>query len=534
MAVLQSLAEYRSSAVGLIRFYRDLRIRGRRSLDPADAVKLAREGMATRELRLCAALRDAIFGNPKSPYRALFQIAGYNLDDACGVVEREGVEAALGRFRRDGVYVTYAELKGFHPIRRGSQSISAAPSQFDNRLVRGHIPATTAGSRGHPTRIMMDVQHVDQVAVHWSIWLSQRQRLQFPVAFVTPEYPGIVSRQLLCASIGLRMERWFSTGHGGSAVYQLVTAAVHHVARRTMGFPRPTHVALSDLQPVVNWLRRRTHERGGVNVVTSPSTAVRLARTAGDQQLLGVAFLLGGEAATADRLTAIRDSGALPLPTYGFAEGSSVGCQCAGPSAEDDDVHVWRDAWGIIPDADDVDDIRPDVRLLFTGLRSAIPKVLLNAEIGDRAVIQYRSCGCELDSLGYDLHLRQIRSAEKLTGEGVTLLGRDLVPILERDLPSRFGGGPGDYQLAEEQSSVGLPRYTLRVSPEVGKLNDSELIAELYRFLQHARPTNRFMVDQWRQVGALSIRREPPIRSQSGKEMPFVPLGSATQREIVA
>jgi hypothetical protein len=194
-------------------------------------------------------------------------------------------------------------------------------------------------------------------------------------------------------------------------------------------------------------------------------------------------------------------------------------------------VHVWRDAWGIIPDDEEMDEW-PDRRLLFTGLRSAIPKVLLNAEIGDRAIIERRSCGCGLDELGYDLHLREIRSAEKLTGEGVTFLGRDLMPILERDLPARFGGGTGDYQLVEQQSAAGLPRYTLRVSPEIGDLDDGEVIAELYRVLERARRTNRFMVDQWRQVGALTVRREAPIRSQRDKEMLFVPLGSSTLRDV--
>ena len=46
-----------------------------------------------------------------------------------------------------------------------------------------------------------------------------------------------------------------------------------------------------------------------------------------------------------------------------------------------------------------------------------------------------RRCHCLFDELGFVQHLHTIRSTHKLTGEGVTFLGPDLVHVLEDALP---------------------------------------------------------------------------------------------------
>jgi hypothetical protein len=142
--------------------------------------------------------------------------------------------------------------------------------------------------------------------------------------------------------------------------------------------------------------------------------------------------------------------------TYGFSEGGNVGSQCAnhGPV---DDIHISLDAFAVVqrrrplPNGEIVDS------LLLTSLRSATPKVLLNAEIGDYAVLETRRCGCRFDGYGYLQHLHTIRSFGKLTGDGVTFIGSDILHILERSLPRRFGGSMADYQLVEEQAPDGRP-----------------------------------------------------------------------------
>ena len=81
--------------------------------------------------------------------------------------------------------------------------------------------------------------------------------------------------------------------------------------------------------------------------------------------------------------------------------------------------------------------------------------ILLNVETDDYGVLESRPCGCRMGDLGLTTHVTQVRSFRKLTGEGMTLVGNDMIRILEEVLPTRFGGSPLDYQLAEVENEVG-------------------------------------------------------------------------------
>ena len=59
----------------------------------------------------------------------------------------------------------------------------------------------------------------------------------------------------------------------------------------------------------------------------------------------------------------------------------------------------------------------------------------------------------------------------------MTFLDTDVIRILEADLPARFGGGPTDYQLLEEDDAGGHPRVVLVVRPEVGPLDPGAVTA---------------------------------------------------------
>ena len=91
----------------------------------------------------------------------------------------------------------------------------------------------------------------------------------------------------------------------------------------------------------------------------------------------------------------------------------------------------------------------------------------MNVESDDYGVIEEQSCGCPLECYGYTEHLREIRSFRKLTGEGVALVGSDMVRILEEVLPGRLGGSPLDYHLMEEEDADGFTRLSLVVSPRI-------------------------------------------------------------------
>ena len=158
--------------------------------------------------------------------------------------------------------------------------------------------------------------------------------------------------------------------------------------------------------------------------------------------------------------------------------------------------------------------------LLLTTFRSATPKVLLNVEIGDAAVIERRACGCRFDELGYSQHLHTIRSFRKLTGDGVTFLDGDIIAAIDA-LVRRFGGGPADYQLVEDQSAVGIPRYALLVSPRLGPMDDAAMVQEFLSALGRLKRPYRFMVNQWQRLGVLSVRRAVPIAGWRGKALPY-------------
>ena len=515
-----------SLAFGLLRFGAALRAYLRDSLTLAQAEAAIHRGMEVREAALLRLLERAVFAHAGSPYRQLFRAAGCEPGDVQRLVEQEGVEGSLQRLLTAGIYVSYEEFKGRAPAVRGSQTFTFRTTDFDNPLVTPHLFSGSGGSRGTPTRILFDVEHLTQSAPHWAVWFAAHNVMTSPLIFLTPYYPGIVNRQLLAAKFGNRFVKWFSLGGGGTPVYRLVTAYVHAVARWMALFPPPERVSPTELGRVADYLAGLVREGQTPAVVTSPSDAARvcLAAQARGRPLQQVTFLLCAEPLTAARRLTIEAAGARAVPTYGCSEGGNIGSQCPNATLADD-VHVSLDAYAVIGrgrllgDEDRVD------ALLLTGLRPACPKTMLNVEIGDYAVRERRRCGCSFDELGYYEHLHTIRSFDKLTGHGVTFLGDDLTRLIEAVLPSRFGGTLADYQLIEEQNQDGLARYRLLVSPELPGLDSRAVKTTFLSELGKLRRHYAFMVRQWEEAEAFRVERRQPVRTARGKLLPFRVLG---------
>jgi hypothetical protein len=127
-----------------------------------------------------------------------------------------------------------------------------------------------------------------------------------------------------------------------------------------------------------------------------------------------------------------------------------------------------------------------------------------------------RRCACPLGALGYHTHFHTIRSHEKLTSEGMTFLGHDLIRLVEEVLPARFGGGPTDYQFVEVERD-GLPRVDLLVSPRLGPLDERAVAATALDFLDHIPGAQIDFGDRWRQGGTLAIRRREPLPTAASK-----------------
>jgi hypothetical protein len=156
-----------------------------------------------------------------------------------------------------------------------------------------------------------------------------------------------------------------------------------------------------------------------------------------------------------------------------------------------------------------------------TTLLPSARKVMLNVELDDYGIVEERTCGCAWQELGFRTHLRGIRSFRKLTGEGMTLIGTDMIRILEEDLPRRFGGSPLDYQLLEEEDERGFTRLSIVVSPEVSLSNEADVIDVVLKALESAGHAAALSRTIWGQAQTLRVRRMKPVWTKRGKLMPL-------------
>jgi hypothetical protein len=254
-----------------------------------------------------------------------------------------------------------------------------------------------------------------------------------------------------------------------------------------------------------------------LDTFASPAARLCLAASEAGIDLGGARFQLSGEPLTATLLATIRRSGAEATSLYGSMEAGAITYGCLRPHAPDDG-HLMSDSFGLIqPGPSGPARHLPPTALLVTSLRPTAPFILLNASMGDQAELDRRSCGCPFEPIGWTTHLHTIRSFEKLTAGGMTFLDADVIRVLEEALPARFGGGPKDYQLVEEQAADGAPRLCLLVHPAVGPLDPDAVANAFLTMIGGGSGARRVMELQWRQAGALRVERRPPLATASGK-----------------
>jgi hypothetical protein len=237
--------------------------------------------------------------------------------------------------------------------------------------------------------------------------------------------------------------------------------------------------------------------------------------------LTGATFMAGGEPPTPAKVRGITDTGALWLPFYPITGVGLVGLGCASP-ADGNDLHFVKDALALIQHPRRVPGSEITVNAFhFTHLLPSAGKLLLNVESDDYGLIETRSCGCPLEGYGYTEHLRDVRSFRKLTGEGVTLVGSEMVRILEEVLPARFGGSPLDYQLLEEEDEQGFTRVSVLVSPRIEIADETAVVEAVLEALRRSSAAADLARAVWSQAGTLRIKRMEPIWTDRGKLMPL-------------
>jgi hypothetical protein len=491
----------------------------------ADAVAAVRTNLADREINFLEGVRETIFSNPSNPYFRMFQLAGCGLEDLRYEVQKAGLESTLEQLRRSGVYLAHDEFKGMLPIVRHGKEIQAQPNSFQSAATPLGVPSVSSGSRSPGTNTPYGLKFRLYQEAHERLFLRELgllDREQIVVFPILPSGSGYI-RTLRAGRRG-QAAKWFAPGGSWrEARHQwLATKWVMAVANASgVNVPLPQGLPPSDFSPVVTHIIRRRKQGRGCSVHSMVSSAVRIARAATElgASLEGTVFVVTGESLSPARRAAIEQTGAEVWPVYSTTEISFVGIPCRQTRGSDR-VHFLSDSLGTISYRRKTHLSDCEVEsLLFTTLVPFSPFVVINLEMDDHGLIGSATCDCSLARIGLTTTIENIFSFGKMTGMGVTLLGTQLVDLLERRLPAMFGGAPGDYQLLESEEA-GQYRVTLRISPRVGLKSvpqATETFLKTVDGLYGGRVTTRV----WGHAGALRVEIAEPIATSSGKVLPL-------------
>jgi hypothetical protein len=300
-----------------------------------------------------------------------------------------------------------------------------------------------------------------------------------------------------------------------------------------VSLPWPIDLPANDFRPVAEWIATRRRQGVSSAVTTYASAAVRVVAAARDLgvSLEGSLFVVGGETLTAAKRRTIEAAGVAAFPRYSIGEFGAVGHACRQITTGNS-VHLFTDSLAVITHRRPAPlSAAPVNSLLFTALQPHAPCVLINAEMDDSGAIDPHSeCGCTFGRAGLTTVIRDISSYGKLTGHAVTLVGTEVLRVLEEVLPARFGGSAGDYQLVE-QDSADQSRLVLRVSPRV---DVSSIEAVKHRFLQELRACQGGQIASriWRDAAAVDVLHQEPITTALGKVLALHVLGGGRESPV--
>jgi len=521
MGILGDIKMYGRFAWGLRGFLQN-------TITLEEARETVRRRLAERETNFLRLVERGIFGYPRSPYLPLLKMAGCQFGDIQKMVKDRGLEDTLRALREAGVYVTFEEFKGRESIERNGRVIPVEARDFDNPYLSQCYQTESGGSTGAGTRVSIDLEHIASVAYKTMIAFAAHDVLYAPMALwrgILPVGTGI-SNILETARFASFPLKWFTyTRNKGLRASVKYSLANHYIITlgRMFGapFPRPEMVSLDQAAVVARWASKTLETHAACLIRAGVSQAVRICVAAREEglDLTGAAFNGGGEPPTPAKVNQITGAGARWIPNYSFVEAGRIGMGCARP-ADGNDVHFFSDFLALIQYPRRVPGAVITVdAFCFTTLLATSPKILLNVESDDYGVIENRSCGCPLEAVGFTQHLRHIYSFRKLTGEGVTLVGGEMIHILEEILPARFGGSPLDYQLMEEEDEKGITRLTLLISPKLEIADEKAVIQVVLEAMGRSSVAAESARTIWSQAKTLQIKRIAPILTSRGKLM---------------
>jgi len=512
-----------------LRYFTGLRNYLRHPLSPEECrLKIERQ-LADRSFAFLRIIEMGIFAKPRSPYARLLKHAGIEFPSIETQVKREGVEKTLERLYDKGVYITFEEFKGRRPIQRPGLEFSVRPEDFDNPLLERHYELKSGGSRGAGTRIIVDFDLLTHESAYHSLSIECLKLHNRPVGIwygVPPVVNGI-KHVFRNAKIGQPVEKWFSQGklefHPRQLKYFVFTNYALY-GSRLFGTPLaiPEHTPIEQAHKVAEWLAEKKKSGLPAELHTNPSSGVRICMAARQDGLdiAGTFFRFNSEPFTPAKAKVVASTGCRAAAQYSLAEIGNIGMACGNPAAIDD-VHVLTDKLAVIQREKTL--LNSSIRvgaLLYTTLLPSGPKLMLNVQSDDYGNLDHRDCGCLFHKMGFNLHLSNIRSYDKLTSEGMTFLGSELITLVEETLPERFGGNPTDYQFVEEEED-GLPKISIIISPRVGTVDEQTVIGAVLGRLASYPGCKPMMTKLWKDGQTLRVIRREPLATGAAKILPL-------------
>jgi hypothetical protein len=487
------------------------------------------ERLHNRENNFLSLINKGIYQNPRSPFLPLLKYAGCEFGEIESSVNRKGIEKTLEDLLAAGVYLSWEEFKGKQDVIRGGKHFQFKERDFDNPFLSNYYKVRSSGTRSAGTRTTFDLDFTLEKSYYRHIIAEAYNLQDTPMAFWMPILPSAagLSGALQTIKTGRSILKWWTP----VSERQVKASFRDKIALRYVVFgsrlwgvkiPWPRYVGMDNALIVAHWMADNKKRFGNCTLRTGTSLAVMVCKAAmeNDLDINGNSFQVGGEPLTEAKLKHIQKAGARIITTYHISEIGFIGCGCPA-SATTDDTHFFHDSTALILRRRKIPYTDMEIQaFVYSSLLPSSPKILLNVENDDYGELGIKQCGCIFEKLGLTQHMSQIRSFSKFTGRGMTIAGTEMLNILEKILPERFGGSPSDYQLQEVEDRQSQTRLILVISPQVGDVNESEIIKTVLAEMQKGVHGGKLASGIWAQAQAIQIKRSNPIAT-IGKILPL-------------
>jgi hypothetical protein len=524
-----------------LRFILGLRKYLSERIEPDEALetahRLLKDRITKRDKNFLNIIEKGIFNYPKSPYLKLLEPKKIRFKDVKGWVEESGIESALHRLKNEGIYFTVDEFKGKTGVYRNGIQMRCKESMFDNPFLSNVYEVRSGATRSAGTRIRIDFEYLMQRSLYDAFLLSMHDALTSPIANWFPLFPGApgINSSLRFTRIGNPPQKWFSQVDKAQIKVNWEktwgTNLIFLMARlQGISLAKPEYVNLNNAHKIARWASSVLDYSPNCVIYTFATSAVRVCMAAKENgyNVKGLRLFVTGETLTCQKRREIESVGAVPVPVYGISEAGVIaaGCNKVHKNGEADHCHIYKDTTAIITHSYNVPHFGNTVKsFLFSTLLYESPKLLLNVGMGDYGEIYSENTDCEFGKIGFDTHVANIRSYEKLTGEGVTFVDTDFIRIIEKELPQRFGGSSTDYQLVEEEDEKGLNRLRLIINPDLGVIDENLISSTFISLLRNSENSPESWAQSgsvmWDQARMVRVKRDYPIPTRSGKILPF-------------